>query len=167
MRSTALALVACMLTGPALAEEPAGCDKFKWPIETERSLLTGKTIANVASGANVAWALPVAANVTLVPFADAKLPAAPERTPKLANSFAGYLQVAAPAKVGTYKITLSAEAWVDVVQDGRLVKSQGFSGAPGCEGVRKSVKFPLQAQPFTVQFSNVQGNAIAVAISSD
>jgi hypothetical protein len=102
-----------------------------------------------------------------VPFADAKLPMAPERAPKSPTSFAGFLQVPALAKAGTYKITLSSEGWIDVVQDGHLVKGGPFSGATGCEGVRKSVKFDLAAAPFVVQLSGVPVNSIKIAITAD
>jgi hypothetical protein len=42
-----------------------------------------------------------------------------------------------------------------------------FSGATGCEGIRKSVKFDLKAEPFAVQLTNVPNNSIGVAISGD
>lgn len=129
-------------------------------------MLTGDT-PTVASGTHVARALPVSVVVALVPFADAKFPVPPERTPKSPGSFAGFIQVPAPSQAGTYKVTLSAAAWVDVVQSGQLVKSDGFSGATGCEGIRKSAKFNLAAAPFTVQLSAVDANAIRIAITGD
>jgi hypothetical protein len=162
-----IVLVGCIIAAPALAQEPAGCDKFKWPIEKERSLLTSKDAVPIASGTSVKAALPVALTVTLVPFADAKLPTAPERVPRLPTSFAGFIQLAAPPRDGVYKISLSSEAWIDVVQNGHLVKSQGFTGATACDGIRKSVKFDLKAEPFAVQLSNVANNAITVAITGD
>jgi len=159
-------LVASTIAAPVRAQEPAGCDKFKWPIDQERSLLTGKT-ATVSSGTDVGSANPVAVTIALVPFADAKLPSPPERAPRLAVSYAGFIQVGAPPRAGIYKITLSSEAWIDVVQAGHLVKSQTFSGATGCEGIRKSVKFDLKAEPFAIQLSNVPANSIGVAITGD
>ena len=33
-------LLLALLTTPALAQEPVGCDKFKWPLDKERALLT-------------------------------------------------------------------------------------------------------------------------------
>jgi hypothetical protein len=164
----ALAALAIVLApGPGFAQEPVGCDKFKWPLDKERATLTGTDLPKVASGDRISFSIPFATTVALVPFADAKLPAAPERAPKSASSFAGFLQVPAPAHAATYKITLSSEGWIDVIQNGGAVKSSAFSGATGCEGVRKSVKFPLAAQPFTVEFSGVPANAIGVAITGE
>jgi hypothetical protein len=167
MRLAIIVLVACAISAPALAQEPVGCDKFKWPLDKERATLNGTDLPKVASGDRVAWKLPFATTVALAPFADAKLPVAPERAPKSPDTFAGFVQVPAPPQAGTYKITLSSEGWIDVVQDGHTVKSTAFSGATGCEGVRKSVKFDLAASPFTVELSSVPGNAIRIAISGD
>jgi len=166
VRYALIALAACAIAGPAFAQEPVGCDKFKWPLDKERAMLMGDT-PTVASGTSVAHALPVSVVVALAPFADAKLPMAPERAPKSSDSFAGFIQLAAPPAAGIYKVSLSAPAWVDVVQGGHLVKSDAFSGATGCEGIRKSVKFDLSAEPFAVQLSAVQGNSIRVAITGD
>jgi len=98
---------------------------------------------------------------------DAKLPAPPERAPKSPDTFAGYFQAPAPKQAGSYKITLSAEGWVDVAQADNAVKSTAFSGALGCEGIRKSVKFDLAAAPFTVELSGVKADSIKVVISKD
>jgi hypothetical protein len=152
---------------PALAQEPVGCDKFKWPLDKERATLTGTDLPKLSSGDQAKWPLPFATIVTLVPFADAKLPIAPEHNPKSDASFAGFIRALAPSKAGTYKISLSSEGWIDVVQDGRSLKSTAATGATGCEGVRKSVKFELAAVPFTVQLSGVKADSIGVVISRE
>jgi hypothetical protein len=151
---------------PALAQEPVGCDKFKWPLDKERATLTGTDLPKLLSGDRVSWPIPFASTVTLVPLSDAKLPMPPERAPKSPDSFGGFIQIPAPA-TGTYKITLSSEGWIDVVQNGQFVSSAGFTGAAGCDGVRKSVKFDLAAQPFTVQLSGVAANSIGIAITGN
>jgi hypothetical protein len=160
-----IVLAACAMAMPAFAEEPVGCDKFKWPLDKERATLNGTDLPKVASGANVTFPIPFATIVALVPFADAKLPTPPERVPKSPDTFAGFFDVKAPAQAGSYKITLSAEGWVDVAQSGRAVKASAFSGALGCEGLRKSVKFDLAAAPFTVELSGVTADSIKLVIS--
>ena len=50
-------LFAFVLLGPAsalAAEEPSGCDKFKWPIEHERAALTAPDRVKLSSGAELA-----------------------------------------------------------------------------------------------------------------
>jgi hypothetical protein len=124
-------------------------------------------LPKVRSGDRVPWPIPWASIVDLVSFADAKLPAPPDLAPKSSDTFAGFLQVAAPKRASTYKITLSVAAWIDVAQSGHVVKSVAFSGATGCEGVRKSVKFDLAAAPFTLELSAVDTDEIKIVISSD
>jgi hypothetical protein len=175
VKTVLIAIVAAVVAGPCLAQEPkqeprqepVGCDKFKWPLDKERATLTGTDLPKLASGASVTFPIPWASIVALAPFADAKLPVAPDRAPKSPTSFAGFLQVPAPAKAGTYKITLSSEGWIDVVQDGHTVKSTAFSGALGCEGVRKSVKFELAAKPLTVELSSVPQSETRIAVSPE
>ena len=167
MKTAFIVIAACAVAAPALAQEPVGCDKFKWPLDKERATLNGTDLPKVVFGAQVAFPIPFATIVGLLPFADAKLPTPPERVPKSSDSFAGYFDAKAPPQAGSYKITLSAEGWIDVAQSGTPVKSTAFSGALGCEGVRKSVKFSLAAAPFTVELSGVKADEIKVAISKD
>jgi len=165
MKRALLALLALSLAAPAFAQEPVGCDKFKWNLDSERAMLRSPDAARAASGTLIDKPLAGAVNVALVPFAEAKLPMAPERRPKQADSFAGFLRIAALPAAGDYRITLSQGAWIDVVQDGRYLKSGPFSGAEGCEGVRKSVTFHLPAQPFVIQVSSVQAPTIGIVIT--
>jgi hypothetical protein len=166
VRAEIILLLGCVVAAPALAQEPVGCDKFKWPIDKERATLNGTDLPKLASGDRAPFPLPWAAIVALKPFADAKLPTPPEQAPK-AESFAGFVAAAAPKRAGTYKVTLSSEGWVDLVQEGHTVKSTAFSGATGCDGVRKSVKFELAAKSFTVELSGVRENSIRLVISGD
>jgi hypothetical protein len=154
------------MASSAFAQEPVGCDKFKWPLDKERATLNGTDLPKIASGASVTFPIPFGTIVALVPFADAKLPAPPERAPKSPDTFAGYFEAKVP-QAGSYKISLSAEGWIDVTQSGNTVKSSAFSGALGCEGIRKSVKFDLAAAPFTVELSGVKAASIKLAISGD
>jgi hypothetical protein len=45
-------MVGLAAVGQALAQEPVGCDKFKWPIDKERALLA--TAKPLPSGGEVA-----------------------------------------------------------------------------------------------------------------
>ena len=167
MRFISLISVVYALVLPTLAQEPVGCDKFRWSLDKERATLTGTDLPKVASGSEVKWPLPFATMIALVPLVDAKPPIAPERSPKSQDTFGGSIQIAAPAKAGTYKITLSSAGWIDVVQDGQRVRSTAATGATGCEGVRKSVKFELAVSPFTVQLSGIETNTISLVISGE
>jgi hypothetical protein len=165
VRTLFVILALCVTIAPALAQEPVGCDKFKWSLNKERATLTGTDLPKLTSGSKARWPLPFATMIALAPVVDAKLPVTPERAPKSNNTFAGFIEVPAPAKAGTFAITLSSAGWIDVVQNGERIKSIAATGATGCDGVRKSVKFQLAAAPFAVQLSGIEANSIAIAIS--
>ena len=162
-----IVIAACVMAAPALAQEPVGCDKFKWPLDKERATLNGTDLPKIVSGDRVTFPIPFATIVALKPFADAKLPAPPERTPKSPDTFAGFFEAKAPPHAGGYKITISSEGWIDVTQSGNTVKATAFSGVLGCEGIRKSVKFDLAGAPFTVELTGVKVDTIKIAISGD
>lgn len=61
-------------------------------------------------------------------------------------------------------MTLSAGAWVDVVQDRHVLKPVAFSGATDCDGIRKSMKYQLSAQPFVLEVSGAKDNSVSIAI---
>jgi hypothetical protein len=157
----ALALIAA--PGLAWAQEGSGCDGFKWPLDTERAALLRADKASLPNGG----ALPYDGAVTLElqPFSAAGLPKAPERAPKSPSAFAGHFALAAPAKAGAYRVTISSEGWVDVLDGGAYLHPTAFSGAMGCDGVRKSVKFDLPARPLAIQFSGVPRDQISVIVS--
>ena len=103
----------------------------------------------------------------LQPLSSAGLPKPPERAPKSPSAFAGHFTLAAPAKPGAYRITISSEGWVDVLDGGAYLHPIAFTGAKDCEGARKSVKFDLPARPLALQFSGVSKDQISVIVSPD
>jgi len=159
---TLLAALTISATSALAAEEPSGCDKFKWPIEREHAALTAPDRAKLTSGSEQT-ALPSSAiTLALVAPQDAKLPSPPERAPK-DGTFAGLTGIKAP-KAGLYTISLSSGAWVDVVQDGHFLKPVAFSGATDCDGIRKTMKYELSDKPFVLQVSGARDNSLSIAI---
>jgi hypothetical protein len=156
-------LFIALLALPAGAAEPSGCDHFKWSLEREKALLA-KPVA-IASGR--AASLATGENLSLAPQAAAKLPQAPSRPPKFPNSYAGFVTFTGPPNAGIYRVTLTRGAWVDVVQDGRRLPSVDHTGARGCGGLAKSVKFNLTATPFTVEISSSTAPVLALVVTPD
>jgi hypothetical protein len=158
-------LVALMLLGavPAwAADEPSGCDKFKWNIDHERAALTAPDRIKLASGAELAAVPATGMTVSLTAPAEAKLPTPPERAPK-EGTFAGFIGFKG-VKAGIYTVSMPTGAWIDLVQDGHNLKPKAFSGATDCDGIRKTVKFELSASPFVLQLTGARDNSISVAI---
>jgi len=164
MRAPLFIALVLLAAAPAIAaEEPSGCDKFKWNIDRERAALTAPDRVKLASGNDLAALPSTGMTVALNPAAEAKLPTPPERAPK-EGTFAGFTSFKAPPKAGLYTISLSAGGWVDLMQDGHALKPKAFSGATDCDGIRKTVKYEISASPFVLQVSGIKENSVAIAI---
>jgi hypothetical protein len=163
MRGPLLIVILLCGTPAYAAEEPSGCDKFKWNIEHERAALTAPDRIKLVSGGELNALPSTGVTLALVAPAEAKLPSPPERAPK-EGTFAGFANFKSAPKAGIYTISLSAGGWVDVVQDGHFLKPRGFSGATDCDGIRKTMKYGLSASPFVLQISGTKENSVSVAI---
>jgi hypothetical protein len=157
-----LLIAVLFIASPALAAEPSGCDKFAWPLDGEQHLLAEAQLASL--GVILDRDTVRAVRLELQSWGSARLPSAPEHEPKKTPSWAGSVQFGAAA-AGLYKISLSEDAWIDVVQDAHRVKSVAFTGATDCAHIRKSVKFELGPRPFMVQVSDAPSASIAIAIT--
>ena len=147
----------------AQAAEPSGCDKFKWPIDTERAALTASERPLVKSGGALP-ALGDAVTMALLPSAEAKLPTPSERNfPP--EAFGGFVTVVAPKEAGLYTVSLSEALWVDLVQDGKPLRPVAFSGATDCAGIRKTMRFELAARPMTIQLSGGKADRVNLLLS--
>jgi hypothetical protein len=164
MRAPVLIALVFLGTAPAwAAEEPSGCDKFKWNIDHARAALTAPDRVKLTSGGEVAALPSTGMTLALRPPADAKLPTPPERAPK-EGTFAGFASFKSALKAGLYTISLSTGGWIDVVQDGHALKPKAFSGATDCDGIRKTMKYEIGASPFVLQISGIKEDSISVAI---
>ena len=155
-------LVLFAATSARAAEEPSGCDKFKWNIDRERAALTAPDRQKFASGYALGDLPPTRMTLALRPPDEAKLPLPPERAPK-EGTFAGFVNFQAP-KPGIYTVSLSAGGWVDLVQEGRALKPTAFSGATDCDGIRKTMKYEISAGPFVLQVSGIKENSVSIAV---
>ena len=159
----AIALIAT--PGLAHAQEGSGCSGFRWPLDHERAALTRVDKPSVPNGGALAY--DAATTLKLQPLSAAGLPKAPERPPRSTNSFAGHFTLAAPAKPGVYRVTISSAAWIDILDGGAYLHPRAFTGARDCDGARKSVKFELPSRPLALQFSGVPRDQISVIVSPD
>src|ERR1700719_1499769 len=164
MRTFFFVAVSLLVAPPALAaEEPSGCDKFKWNIDHERAALTAPDRIKLVSGGELNALPSTGITLALVTPGEAKLPSPPERAPK-EGTFAGFANFKKAPKAGLYTISLSAGGWVDVVQDGHVLKPKAFSGATDCNGLRKTMKYEIAPGPFVLQISGIKEDAVSVAI---
>jgi hypothetical protein len=159
-----LCVIVIPLLSPASAAEE-GCGKFAWPLSRERAWFAASEKTTVAAGESLT-AIPNAAfAVKLQPGSEASFALPPERKPRSEAWFGGIIRLPAINRVGIYQVTLSDEAWIDIVQDGRYARSVGSTGRSDCPGMRKSVRLELGPAPFIVQLSAVATPVIVIAIA--
>jgi hypothetical protein len=158
-----IALALLGTTSAWAAEEPSGCDKFKWNIDRERAALTAPDRAKLASGGEVTALPSTGMTLALRAPAEAKLPSPPERAPR-EGTFAGFASFKGAPKAGLYTVSLSAGGWVDLMQDGHFLKPKAFSGATDCDGIRKTMKYEIEAKPFVLQISGTREDSVSIAI---
>ena len=146
---TLLAGLGC--AGAAAAQEQPPCEQFAWSIHREQALFSAPHLNTTSSGA-VVESLENGIVLELLPNGAVPFLLPPARRPK-AESYGGVITIANLPKAGTWQVTASGEAWIDVVQDGKAAASVAHTGNRDCEGVRKSVRFELQPGPVTLQVS--------------
>jgi hypothetical protein len=147
--------------GPLHAQDKPACEQFEWSIKREQALFGAA--GQVASGSKLD-AIGSGTVLELQPHVSVAFILPPERQPKSPESFSGVISFANVPKAGLYQVTLSAEAWIDVIQDGQAVKSTAHSGKRGCADVRKSVRFELKPGALTIQLSGVAEKSIKLAV---
>jgi hypothetical protein len=164
LRLSLIAAVLIALLGPAAADD--GCEKFAWSLVRERAAFAAADKTTVAAGETLV-ALPAGALVIRLqssPQAAFAMP--PERKPRTEPWHGGMVRLPALANAGIYQITLSDDAWIDVIQNGRYARSVGSTGRGDCPGVRKSVRLDLDASPVVLQVSGVAPDTIAITIGA-
>jgi hypothetical protein len=165
LRSGLAAMALLALLGPARAADD-GCEKFAWSLTRERAAFAATDKMTVAAGEALA-ALPAGALVIrLQGSAQASFAMPPERKPRSEQWHGGMVRLPALPKPGIYQITLSEDAWIDVIQNGRYARSVGSTGRSDCPGVRKSVRLDLDASAVVLQVSGVAPATIAVTIGA-
>ena len=130
MRASLLLAGALALAAGAAQAQDDACQQFKWSVARERQAFAAPSLPTLKSGE----ALPdgsQAVRVNLGPEDGVAYPVAPARKPKSSPAYGAVLDTAPIATAGTYQVTLSGDAWIDVVQDGKVVRSSAFSGRGG------------------------------------
>jgi molybdate transport system substrate-binding protein len=147
---------------------PRGCDALPWPMEREVALFSTAGTP-VTAGTDTKKAPTIAADAlvvaTLRPRAAVAFARPPEKPRGDAATYAGLLTFR-PDRPGTYRVTLSAPAWIDAVSAGAIEKSSRFAGMLACASIHKSVEYVLgTAGPVTLQFSGSPEATLRVAVT--
>jgi len=161
-----LALLASILLSSATGAQAddAACANFKWPLAEERAWFAKRPAVETSSSASVPELPAGALAVPLVPSGTVKFALAPARKAKGDADNGAAVTIAALPRAGRYQVTLSADAWIDVIQDGAAAASVDHTGMRECPGVRKSVRFDLKPGPIVIQISGAAETRMLLAI---
>ena len=148
---------------PVYAQEKLACEQFAWPVQREQALFKDAALQTLPSG-SVLDSAGRGVALELAPYASAPFLLPPGRQPKTPDSYGGIVTIANLPQAGTWQVTTSAEAWIEVIQNGKAIVSSAHTGKRDCEGIRKSVRFELQPGPVTIQISGATAPSIKLAV---
>ena len=103
-----------------------------------------------------------AVTVGLHPVGDVRFVNAPAKRPNV-SSYGGMLAVDA-RDAGTYQVSLSAGAWIDMLKDGAPVASTAHDHGAQCSASAKMVSFALQPGRHVIQLSGNKDDTIRVMV---
>jgi hypothetical protein len=153
------------VSSTAFAAETGGCGSFAWPLTTELQWMKAADSAAVASGTKLPAPPAKAISFSLEPMNAVAFAVAPTgRLKPNGDVYGGIVTFESAGGPGLYQISLQTGGWVDVVQNGKPLKTAAHSGKSDCDGIRKSVRFNIGAGPVTLEFSNMKNDTIKFAI---
>jgi hypothetical protein len=160
MRAAFIAGVLTVLAASTTVSAAAdGCGRFAWPLNRERDLFAEGFFADVESesalpkdGAFSMLLQPVASVVYFVP---------PERGRD--DGYGGVVTLEWIA-AGRYQVTLSADAWIDAVQNDKRLPILASTSRDDCPGIRQSVQFEITSVPLTLQFGGALVRRLNVSV---
>jgi hypothetical protein len=85
--------------------------------------------------------------------------------PAMEGSYGGFFPLDI-ARAGRYRIAVSPDAWIDLVQKGDRLKSADHAHGPNCSGIAKIVAFDLQPGRYWLQLSEAKDASINVMVSA-
>lgn len=152
MMMRSIALLTMLFAAPAVAQTcpaPAGWDA------------PAKHLAARSPDMKFALATGTSVQLELRASKDVQFAVASDRKPK-ANSLAG-LAALDVAKAGKLDVILSNATYVDLVRDGKTLKSTGHASLATCPGFRKSVSFDVVPGRYIVQLNDAPERTVRMA----
>ena len=170
LRSKALPWLSLLMLSGATAAMAADdpCTGFKWNVTQEHALFSG-TPESVTAGHDLASAPSLKAQrlyeVALAPQDSVKFVLPPQKKALADGAFAGLAHLKVPA-AGSYRVSLDAGFWIDVIGNQKVIDSTDFGGSSGCSTPRKVVFFTLPAgEDLVLQISGARNDRVRVTLT--
>jgi transglutaminase-like putative cysteine protease len=158
-----------VLHGAALsASADEACVDFKWDTVKEHALFAGRADP-LTLGTDLQSAPMIVANhlyeLQPVPQARVTFAVVPGTRNATPNANAGLATFTIPSS-GSYRVSIDAPFWIDVVSNGARVAAKDFQGQHGCPPPHKIVEFDLQGvRPFILQLSNATAASVRLTVT--
>ena len=149
-------------TLPTFAQD-TGCAGMKWAIDRERAAFAAGDLPTVEAGGPLPGS-GQAVQVHLAAQDAAAFAVQPSRRPKNVPAYAGAFALADVAAPGAYDVTISRDAWIDVVQNGVILHQTRFTGSKTCPDIRKSVRFDLAKGTATIMISDAAEDRLKLEV---
>jgi hypothetical protein len=159
-----LLIATAVLSGPARAQQPAECTQFDWPLATELAWFRSPSVETLKSGETLAGVPAVAITLALTPMDKTTYPTALSRPDKADGGYGGFITFGEAPRAGEIQVTVSAESWVDVAQNGASLELVSRTRDRTCSEIRKSLRFKVAAGPFSVLIGGAKSDTIRVAV---
>lgn len=144
------------------------CADFTWNVQAELAVLDRNSVRS-QSGTDAAAAPLIsktrAYRLALAPQSAVHFATDPGKYSDAAGRFAGLIKVRIP-RAGRYRVSLDADAWVDVVAEGRIVPAAAYTGSHECALLRKVLEFRLPAGLAVIQVSDSETDHIRLAVTA-
>jgi hypothetical protein len=160
-------IAAALSTGVGTAIGEDRCDEFKWNVAQERALFATTPQAVTASpGGDLPPVLSVGRlyDLSLGPQAQVHYSPAPGKKSAADGAYGGIARVHI-GEAGLYRVSLDVPVWVDLVDDGKLVATDDYTGQQGCSAPHKVVQFDLRSADLLLQFSGAAGTHVHLTIT--
>jgi hypothetical protein len=144
------------------------CESYDQDVSAAISLLQqdARAVTTAADGSAELPELEVARHyaATLHPQGDANFVVEPSRVMLADGAFAGHMAFSVPVS-GRYRIALTSESWVDVLEGGDYLDAEAFAGRIGCKPLRKLVDYKLEtSKSYVLMLSGGPAEVLGLAI---
>jgi hypothetical protein len=165
-----LSIAAVAAAPPAGQHNDGGCETFTWNLT--RELAAMKEPATLLAASADPEVNPVRlkegghVTATLLPQGSIKFVKPPARQRKVDHATAGLLFFK-NNHAGRYRISLTSDHWIDLLDDGKTIESLSHEGRNGCELLHKSVEFELPAnRDLVIQLSGDDAATVGIVVTA-
>ena len=161
-----LLMATSFLAAPASAAGTGGCESFAWPLAVELSWMKRDDASPVVTGSKLDLPPDHALAVMMSPISDVGLQAPASGKPKAApeKELGAVIFFERTNEAGIHQVTLSNGAWIDVIQNGKILPAIEHTGKTDCDVIRKSVRFDLAKGPFAIQITGASEPALKLIV---